>query len=148
MSRTAGGPPRAWRGVLCAGLALLAWLAPAAAQDPRTTEVQGVARAWLRHADRLDGAATWAAAGAKFKAAITPARWTEALRAARSPWGAVEQRALTSTRFDTAFAGAPPGDYALVQFRTAYAKKSEGHETVTLEREPDGTWRVIGYFIR
>jgi hypothetical protein len=26
--------------------------------------------------------------------------------------------------------------------------RADARETVTLEREPDGTWRVIGYFIR
>jgi hypothetical protein len=32
-------------------------------------------------------------------------------------------------------------------FRTSFAKHTEGQETLTLEREPDGVWRVIGYSI-
>jgi len=43
--------------------------------------------------------------------------------------------------------GAPDGDYALLEFRTSFAKKTNSRETVTLEREADDTWRVIGYFI-
>jgi Protein of unknown function (DUF4019) len=35
-----------------------------------------------------------------------------------------------------------------VLFRTAFEKKTDAAETVTLEREPDGKWRVIGYTIR
>ncbi|MDQ6619335.1 MAG: DUF4019 domain-containing protein [Pseudomonadota bacterium] len=132
----------------CMLLLALAWCAPARAQDPRTTVVQGAAREWLVAADRLDAKKTWDTAGTKFKQAITLDGWAEALRAAREPLGNADQRALVSTRFDTQFAGAPPGDYALVQYRTAFAKKSEGHETLTMEREADGAWRVIGYFIR
>jgi hypothetical protein len=42
----------------------------------------------------------------------------------------------------------PEGDYALVGYVTNFAKRPEGHETVTLEHEADGTWRVVGYFVR
>jgi hypothetical protein len=126
----------------------LAWGACAQAQDARTTVVQNAARQWLAAADKLDGATTWKTAGSKFKQAITMERWTASLRAAREPWGAVQQRASISTRFETQFEGVPPGEYALVRYRTAYEKNSGGHETVTLEREPDGVWRVIGYFVR
>jgi hypothetical protein len=44
--------------------------------------------------------------------------------------------------------GAPEGEYALIVYRTAYGNRVDTRETVTLERETDGTWRVIGYFIR
>jgi Protein of unknown function (DUF4019) len=57
--------------------------------------------------------------------------------------------ALLSTTFKTNFAGAAAeGDYALLLYRTSFANRTDARETVTLEREPDGTWRVIGYFIR
>ena len=74
--------------------------------------------------------------------------WTKALHTYREPFGKVVQRAIVSTSFRTEIPGAPDGNYALLQFRTAFDKKSEGHESVTLELEPDGKWRVIGYFIR
>ena len=32
-------------------------------------------------------------------------------------------------------------------FRTAFANKVAGRETVTPEREPDGAWRVAGYVV-
>ena len=40
------------------------------------------------------------------------------------------------------------GDYAVIVFRTAFEKKVSVAETLTMEREPDGKWRVIGYSIR
>jgi hypothetical protein len=73
----------------------------------------------------------------------------DALQKARGPLGATEQRTIFETTFDKALPdGGPEGEFALVMYRTAFAKKADSVETVTLEREKDGVWRVIGYFIR
>ena len=40
------------------------------------------------------------------------------------------------------------GEYALIIYATSFANKAEGHETLTLERESNGKWRSVGYFIR
>lgn len=131
-----------------AGLAL-AWLLPslAQAQDPRAALVQRAAREFVALADALDAAASHAAAGKRFRDAMTVARWGDALTKARAPLGAVQQRALTVTRFERSFRGLPDGDYAVIEFRAAFAAKSGVREVVNLEREADGTWRVIGYFL-
>ena len=118
------------------------------AQDARETAVQTAARDWLALTDRLDAANSLQTAGAKFRAQLTAESWAKALRSAREPLGAAQQRAAVSTAFRKDIPGGPDGNYALLQFRTAFANKSEGHESVTLELESDGVWRVIGYFIR
>jgi hypothetical protein len=110
--------------------------------------VQRAARDWLALIDRGDYAASWKAAGAKFRLAISPERWTEAVTQVRGPLGPLVQRSSLKTTFTRSFPGVPDGDYSLVVFRTAFEKKTEGDETVTLEREADGEWRVVGYFIR
>ena len=79
---------------------------------------------------------------------MTRERWVASLKQARDPLGKVEQRSVLSTNFATSFPGAPEGTYAIVLFRTSFAKKTDATETVTLEREADGAWRVVGYFIR
>lgn len=119
------------------------------AQDPNSILAQKAAREWLAKTDKVDAAAAYDAAGAKFKDAVTVDRWTEALQKARSPLGALDQRTVFQTTFDKKLPdGGPEGEYALVMYRTAFAKKTDSVETVTLEREKDGVWRVIGYFIR
>ena len=128
--------------------ALLPVALAARAQDPRETAVQTVARDWLALTDRLDAANSWRTAGEKFRNQMAAEPWAKALQSAREPLGAVQQRAAVSTSFRNDIPGAPDGKYALLQFRTAFEKKSEGHESVTLEQESDGNWRVIGYFIR
>jgi hypothetical protein len=128
----------------------LAWLVAgiAVAQDPKATAAQAAARDWLALADRSDAQASWNAAGKKFQAAMPATGWGDALSKVRTPLGPVKSRTISKTGFKKTFPGASDGDYALIIYATSFANKTEGHETLTLERESDGTWRVVGYFIR
>jgi Protein of unknown function (DUF4019) len=117
------------------------------AQDPRGSIAQNEARSWLAMTDRGDGAASWSAAGKKFQTAITADRWEESLRSVRPPLGALIERTMMSTQFMKNIPGAPDGDYVVLEFRSTFAHKTDSRETITLEHEADGAWRVIGYFI-
>jgi hypothetical protein len=44
--------------------------------------------------------------------------------------------------------GAPGGKYVIIQYATAFEKKATAVETVIPMLDPDGAWRVSGYFIR
>jgi len=118
------------------------------AQDPRGTAAQKEARAWLALTDRGDAAASWRAAGKPFQDAISADKWGESLKQVRPPLGAVVERSILSTEFPKTFPGAPAGEYALLVFRTSFANKIDSNETVTLQREADGVWRVVGYFVK
>jgi hypothetical protein len=137
---------RAVAGALLA-VAMLALAPLAAAQDARSVLVQKTARDWLALADKDDGAGTWKAAGKKFQESMSSLQWSQALVQVRMPIGKTIQRTMVSTTFDKSFAGAPEGDYAHVEFRTSFEGRPDGHETISLERESDGVWRVIGYSI-
>lgn len=127
-------------GLFCAG--------PLAAQDPRASVVQETARAWLADTDRGNAAQSWQNAGQQFRNAITVERWAESLKAVRPPLGALSQRAQIGTQFRKNISGGPDGEYSIVLFRTTFSKKMDARETVTLEHEADGAWRVIGYLIQ
>jgi hypothetical protein len=118
------------------------------AQDPRASAAMAAARDWLLMTDHGDAAESHKRAGARFRTAMSVAEWQTALARERTPRGAVVQRALTQTAFQASLAPGVDGDFALLQFRTAFAKQSDAGETLTLEREADGAWRVIGYFIK
>ncbi len=120
----------------------------ALAQDPRATAAQKEARSWLELTDRGDALASWKAAGKQFQNAISADKWADSLKQVRPPLGEVVERTLLSTQFTRSFPGAPDGDYALLVFRSSFAEKIDSRETVTLEHEADGAWRVVGYFIR
>ena len=132
-----------------AAIALVALVAtPLHAQDPRASSAQRAAREWLAYTDALDAPASWQRAGKKFQNAVAVDKWTEALTQERGPRGKTEQRTVLSTEFPRQIPGFDEGDYALVIFRTAFEKRIESEESLTLEREPDGVWRVVGYYIR
>jgi hypothetical protein len=134
---------------LAAALCIVLFAAGSAqAQDPRTTPVQRAAREWLALIDAGDAQASWGAAGKKFQGAIAVAVWANALKKEQARLGRVARRTVGPTRFQTTLQGSPDGEYAQILFRTAFANDADGRETLTLEREEDGKWRVIGYFPR
>jgi hypothetical protein len=136
-------------GWLWFAFALLALAAASAqAQDPRATTAQAAARTWLLIADKGDVDASWLAAGKKFRDVLDLKAWQQAMTEVRGPLGQVQDRTMLATRFDTKLPGGPDGDYVQVLFETNFATKNQARETVTLEREPDGVWRVMGYLIR
>jgi len=107
-----------------------------------------MARDWLAHADAGDANASWQSAGAVFRAATTADGWGERLRAARGPLGALTSRALAVEQQLDGLPGAPPGEYVVRQYHSVYGGVKAVVETLTLHRETDGAWRVVGYFIR
>ena len=120
----------------------------ALAQDPRASAAQAAARAWLALADSGNADASWAAAGKRFRAAMDAAVWRDALAKARGPFGKTLSRTAASTRLKTNPRGLPDGEYATIVFDTSFANATHTGESVTLQREADGEWRVIGYVIR
>jgi hypothetical protein len=130
-----------------AAVALVAMGFPAAAQDAKSGAVQKAARDWLALTDQGDGKASWNAAGPSFRNATPVEGWGSALKQVRDPLGPVGGRAVESTRFANSIPSFPPGEYAIVVFRTSFAKRPTGHETVTLQSEGNGVWRVVGYLI-
>jgi Protein of unknown function (DUF4019) len=133
---------------LVAVLILASLAAAAAAQDPRTTAAQSAARDWLAYVDRGDAQGAWNSAGKKFQAASTPERWADDLKKAKVLLGKVQQRTVGPARFQKRIPGMPDGEYAQILFRTVFTSKPDGSEQLSLEREADGQWRVIGYFPR
>lgn len=119
------------------------------AQDPRTTLAHNAAQKFLALTDANDAKGSWEVAGKQFQNAVTAELWANGLNEVRVPLGPLVERAQLSVQFTNNFPGAATeGEYALLNFRTSFAKRTDSRETVTLQREPDGVWRVIGYFIR
>lgn len=120
--------------------------APVATQAA-TPEVAEDALSWLALLDNSAWADSWRAGGAMFKAQVTEADWTTAVRSAREPFGAVVSRTPQSAERTNSLPGAPDGEYWIVQYQTAFANNPNGAETVVLARE-GADLKVIGYFVR
>ena len=102
---------------------------------------------WLALVDAARYDKSWDAAAAGFKAKVTAAQWTQAMQQVRAPLGAVKTRTFASAKRTTTLPGADAGDYAVVEYSTAFAAKPSV-ETVVLSKEANGQWRTSGYFIR
>ena len=135
------------RRAMLVAIAGVAFVPQAHAQDPRASAAQAAGRAWLAIADKLDAEASYEAAGARFRQALTPARWNDAVKTIRFPLGALVQRSVNQTSFATKLPGQPDSEYALIAYRTSWANRNVGRELLTLERV-DGKWQVVGYVIQ
>lgn len=110
--------------------------------------VDNQASSWLALADALDAQASWDEAAAIFRTSVSTERWGEQLRAARAPLGPLTTRKLAVEQRLDGLPGVPPGEYVVRQYHSIYNDVMAVVETLTLRREDDGTWRVVGYFIR
>lgn len=109
---------------------------------------QAAAGSWLKLVDAGEYGASWDAAAKIFKDAVTKDQWTQAARATRGPLGKLVSRKVKSRDSMEKIPGGPDGQYVVIQYETVFEKKSSAVETVTPMVDPDGTWRVSGYFIR
>jgi hypothetical protein len=57
-------------------------------------------------------------------------------------------RTLKSRQYAASLPGAPDGKYVVIQYDSVFENKKGAVETVTPMLDPDGTWRVSGYFIK
>lgn len=118
------------------------------AQDAATKDAQEAARSWLVLTDGGQYGASWDAAAAGFKSALSKPGWESALGAVRAPLGALRTRTLKGATYTRTLPGAPDGEYVVIQYQTQFENKASAVETVTPMKQKDGTWKVSGYFIR
>lgn len=139
------------KGVILITMALtLALCQPLFAQGSDADKQQGLAAAetWLKLVDRGAYGLSWAGAGKVFQSAVSQGQWDNLAAAVRNPLGQVVRRQLSGHEFLTTLDGMPDGLYLMLRFHTAYENKAAAVETLTLAREDDGVFRVIGYFIK
>ncbi|HEY8380279.1 MAG TPA: DUF4019 domain-containing protein [Nannocystis sp.] len=112
------------------------------------SEALAAAERWLALIDRGDAAASWAAAARLFQEAVDEPRWTQSLEAAQRPLGRPVARRIQSMNYATELPGAPDGEYVVLEYETTFEHKRKGAERVVMMKEPDGSWRAAGYYVR
>lgn len=136
--------------ILGAVLVVVLWMVVgvrgANAQD--TSAAEKAVATWLELVDAGKYADSWASAATSFKQAVTTEQWEAAVTKARGAVGTLKSRTKTRVTPATNPPGAPAGDYVSVQFSAAFEHQPAATENVTVMREPDDTWRVVGYFVR
>lgn len=59
-----------------------------------------------------------------------------------------DRKAAMVSNLLVVLSGAPDGRYVVIQYETAFERKKSAVETITPMVDPDGAWRVSGYYIR
>jgi hypothetical protein len=133
------------------GLSLLC-LSPLAAfaQDTHAAEADAAAAAsaWLALLDAGKYGEAWEAAAARMRSAAQKQQFARSFGVVRDPLGKPTTRELKDAKYRECLPGAPDGRYVVIHYATTFENKKAAVETLALTQEPDGKWRVSGYFIR
>jgi hypothetical protein len=132
------------KSLLAIAFALLMPVAALAADA--STDATNAAKAWLAFVDAGKFAQSWTDSSALMRARISQADWTKAAQPVHDQLGPVVSRETAGVDMVKALPGAPDGDYAIVHFKTKFAKKADAKETVTMMMD-GGKWKSAGYFI-
>ena len=136
------------RALALVGIVAAMFAGSARAVDKPEDLARTAAEAWLKLIDAGDAGASWDQAAKLFKGAVTKEQWVQALAGVRPPLGKVISRKLASRQYSEKLPGAPDGKYVTIQYDTVFENKASAVETITPMLDPDGVWRVSGYFIR
>ena len=115
--------------------------------DDAEREALEAAERWLALVDAGDYGQAWEHAASLMRGAVTKDVLSESLQRARGMFGAVRSRSATSKTYAASLPGAPDGEYVVIQMAASFEHKQQAIETITPKKEPDGTWRVSGYYI-
>lgn len=121
---------------------------PAWAAEKPEDAAQAAAESWLKLVDDGKYEESWDQAAKLFKGAVTKEQWKMAVAGVRGPLGKLVSRKLKSREYMEKVPGGPDGKYVVIQYDTVFEQKASAVETVTPMVDPDGAWRVSGYFIR
>lgn len=130
----------------CAGMAVCM---SAQAQGPQDIEqAKTAAMNWLALADSNRHASAWTEAAEPIQKALSQSDWTQSQQALRAPLGKLKSRTVKSATFTKTLPGAPEGDYVVIAFASVFTNKPDTVETIIPARTADGSWKVVGYFVR
>jgi opacity protein-like surface antigen len=132
--------------LLCAMLCLAAGSALAAEGDEAAAEA--AAGKWLALCDAGKYSESWREASSFFRGAVTEDVWNKGLAGLRAPLGPVQKRVRNTVIQARSLPGAPDGSYVVLTYDTSFAQKAAAIETVTVMHEKDGSWRLVGYYIK
>ena len=127
---------------------LRATCAQATAQQKPEQLAQQSSESWLALVDSGKYAESWQECAQIFQAAVTKEQWQSGLRATRDPLGKLLSRKLKAATYSQTLAGAPDGEYVVIQYESSFERKQAAVATVTPMLDKDGKWRVSGYYIK
>ena len=102
---------------------------------------------WLGLMDAGDYEQCWHAASPWFRESVALDAWVAKAHEARDPLGDLRSRQLLTTTYATNPMGAPNGAYTVVVYDSRW-QAGDIFETLSMQRQPDGSWQLAGYHVR
>lgn len=111
-----------------------------AAVDASHAEEIQIARQWLALVDQGRWEESYKETGKAFQELNTLQLWIKTSELLRVPMGRLISRDFVSEQY----VPAPPYGYEMLKFHSSYANRAKVMETVTLNLDDHGHWRVVG----
>jgi serine/threonine protein kinase len=102
---------------------------------------------WLSVVDSGKYAESWSMASHTFQCAIRQEEWVARLEQVRRPLGKIVTRKLRSVKGPRSLQNSAVGTRLEQKFSTSFVGLPAAVETLTCAKQPDGSWRIIGYRI-
>lgn len=119
-----------------------------AQKDDDVKETTNAANEWLELVDSAKYKKSWDIAAEVFKKQIKAEQWESALEKGRNSLGKLVEREFSQRKFTKKLATLPDGNYVVIQYNSKFKNKPAAVETLSLMKNSEDDWKVIGYFIR
>ena len=119
--------------------------AVAVAQDD--VQVKRDAERLLTLMDQAKYRDCWRQSSQHYKTQLNAEEWESQMKPVRNNFGALQKRVYKTSKTSKTLAGAPEGEYMVLEYTTSFANKPNVTETLVLSREGGG-WKLAGYSVR
>jgi hypothetical protein len=114
-------------------------------EDLQKTAAAG--EAWLSLVDKGEYESSWTAGALTFQLTISKKEWSTSLAAQRKSLGNVVSRTLVEQRVAENPRKLPAGEYMVNVYKTSFSNRPEAVEVMTLQKQNNGSWKVLTYFV-
>lgn len=102
---------------------------------------------WLNLVDQGRYENSWEAGALTFQLTISKKEWSKNLELQRKSLGKEVSRKLVEQRVAENPKGLPAGEYMVNVYKTSFSNKPEAIEVMTLQKQNNGSWKVLTYFV-
>ena len=99
---------------------------------------------WLSLIDENKYPDTWGSLSDIFKKTMTKEQWLDDLEEFRKPLGKLSGRKLL---YVTESSDKEIGEYLIIQYQSLFENKISKGEAVSVVRDSEGAWKILGYSI-
>lgn len=131
--------------------ALLCGFAGCSGCNPHAEDIAQATKmtdAWVKLIDQGNYGDAWDQTGAQFKKLVGRDAWPKQIDPFRKSLGPLNTRTLESATYTDSIPDAAPGHYVIIRYTSSFKRKPATLEEITAQKEDDGVWRPLGYYVR